>query len=168
MSCVPAGVRQAVLERDRHRCVAPQLDDLSGQCRDSFGRPNYEVPEEELEMDHVRPEPMMGKEPPSEPRFLVSLCPWHHRGLHAGRNWATSHRAVLRAYLARKHGARKGTSDYDEGGQLLDQVSPADESSRAQAGGSSVSPHPRPQRAGASSPLRPSWGPGVRGQRPKP
>jgi hypothetical protein len=102
MSRIPTAVRQAVLERDHHRCLAPQLDDLSGQCRDRFGRPTYEVPEADLELDHIRPGPMMGKEPPSIPAHLVTLCGWHHQGLAAGRNWATSHRPLLRAYLARK------------------------------------------------------------------
>ncbi len=104
----PPAVRKEVLGRDHHRCVAPQLDDLSGQCRDRLGRPTYEVPEADLELDHVRAEPMMGKEPPSEPQFLVTLCPWHHRGLAAGRNWATSHRPMLRAYLARKGSLKAG------------------------------------------------------------
>jgi len=104
MSRIPTGVRRQVLERDRFRCVAPVLDDNAGQCRDRFGRPTWEVPVEELELDHVRPDPMIGKEPPSEPQFLVTLCGWHHRGLASGRNWATRNRPMLREYLRGKAG----------------------------------------------------------------
>ena len=59
------------------------------------------VPVEELELDHVG-EMRMGKAAPTDIDHLVSLCPWHHRGLKAGRNWATSHRPMLRAYLRRQ------------------------------------------------------------------
>ena len=102
MSRIPPGVRQQVLARDRYVCVAPNLDRAAGECRDAWGNPGWDVPIVELELDHVRPEPMMGKTAPSEPEFLVTLCPWHHQGREAGRNWATSHRPLLREYLARK------------------------------------------------------------------
>jgi hypothetical protein len=100
---ISSEVRQQVLDRDHFVCVAPVLDRDSGPCRDRFGNIGWEVPVEELELDHVG-EMRMGKAAPSEPDYLVTLCPWHHRGLKAGRNWATSHRPMLRAYLRRQAG----------------------------------------------------------------
>ena len=130
MSRIPVGVRRQVLKRDHFRCLAPVLDRDSGQCRDRFGRPTWEVPVEELELDHVRPEAMIGKEPPSEPQFLVTLCGWHHRGLASGRNWATRNRPMLREYLRGKAGPVS-----DPGVQLAIPDFPADEPPvRAMAG----------------------------------
>ena len=101
MSRIPARVRLAVLKRDHFVCVARILDPAAGGCRDAFGRPVYNVPVTDLELDHVRDAPMMGKTAESDPDHLVTLCHWHHQGRAAGRNWATSHRPMLREYLAR-------------------------------------------------------------------
>jgi len=101
MSRIPAGVRRQVLARDRYVCVAPSLDRAAGECRDAWGNPGWDVPIVELELDHVG-QMRMGKAAESIPEFLVTLCPWHHQGREAGRNWATSHRPLLREYLARK------------------------------------------------------------------
>lgn len=69
-------------------CVAPVLDPSgSGRCS---GR---------LTLDHVRDHPMMGKKAPDDEKHLVTLCEGHHLELRAGRNWATSHRPLLRDYL---------------------------------------------------------------------
>jgi len=78
------------------RCVAPELDDLSGPCRDRSGHPTWEVPEADLELFAI------------DGAGSVVLCPWHIRGLKAGRNWATSHRPMLRAYLRRQGGPKEG------------------------------------------------------------
>ena len=101
MSRISARVRLAVLKRDHFACVAPVVDREAGGCRDRFMRPVYIVPVTDLELDHVRDQPMMGKTAESDPDHLVTLCHWHHQGLDAGRNWATSHRPLLREYLAR-------------------------------------------------------------------
>jgi hypothetical protein len=96
------------------RCVAPELDDLAGSCRDRLGHPTWEVPEEDLELVAI------------EDSGSVVLCPWHFQGLKAGRNWATSHRPLLRAYLRRKAGA-KVQPIYDDPPQLSSEDYPADE-----------------------------------------
>jgi len=129
VSRIPAGVRRQVLERDRFRCVAPALDDNAGQCRDRFGRPTYEVPDADLELDHVG-EMRMGKAAPSDVAHLVTLCGFHHRGLASGRNWATRNRPMLREYLR-----RKGEPVSDPGVQLAISNFPTDEPPvRAMAG----------------------------------
>jgi hypothetical protein len=103
MNRISPEVRQQVLERDHLVCLAPVLDPDAGSCRDRFGNVGWEVPVEELELDHVG-EMRMGRAAPTDIDHLVTLCPWHHRGLKAGRNWATSHRPMLRAYLRRQAG----------------------------------------------------------------
>lgn len=75
-------VALAVFTRDKG-CVAVELGEYPSTCH---GR---------LTLDHVRDQPMMGKRAPSDPAHLVSLC-WHH---HLN-GWATSHRPLLREYLA--------------------------------------------------------------------
>jgi hypothetical protein len=75
-------LRTAVLERDQG-CVVSRLDPGADTCG---GR---------LTLDHVKSQPMMGKRAPSDMAHLVTLC-WHH---HLD-GWATSHRPLLRAYLA--------------------------------------------------------------------
>jgi hypothetical protein len=100
----PASIRQAVLARDNFACVAPIEDPAGGQCHDRYGRPGYRVPIVHLELDHVG-EGRMGKAAPTEARFLVTLCPGHHRGVgeKAGYVWATCHRPLLRGYLAKRN-----------------------------------------------------------------
>ena len=99
-------VRQQVLERDHFVCVAPALDRDAGPCGDKWGNVG-DVPIAELELDHVG-EMRMGKAAPTDTDHLVTLCWRHHQGLKAGRNWATSHRPMLRAYLRRKAGPKEG------------------------------------------------------------
>lgn len=50
-------------------------------------------------LDHVTSASTKGKRAPSDEQHLVTLCEWHHLGMKAGRNWATSHRPELRQYL---------------------------------------------------------------------
>jgi hypothetical protein len=74
-------MREAVLGRDGG-CVAPRLG-ASSACSGS------------LQLDHVKSQPMMGKRAPSDMAHLVTLCEHHHLD-----GWATSHRPLLRRYLA--------------------------------------------------------------------
>lgn len=96
-------VRQVVAARDVG-CVAPHLDPDCGPCRDRWGWPLATAPSylslDQGEMDYVR----LGAAGPRHalPGDHVWLCPGHHRGTGptAGAIWATSHRPLLRAYLA--------------------------------------------------------------------
>lgn len=69
--------------------MAPQLDPDAGECS---GR---------LTLDHVKEELAMGVKAPDDEAHLISLCERHHVETQAGANWATSHRDLERAYLAR-------------------------------------------------------------------
>jgi hypothetical protein len=89
---MPPGVWEQVVARDGG-CVARLVDPDAGLCSDEYGNLRYR-----LEVDHVRP--AAGAATISDPRWLVTLCPWHHRASVGGRIWATSHRPLLRAYLA--------------------------------------------------------------------
>jgi hypothetical protein len=111
MSRIPGPVRREVLERDGYECVAPLIDPKAGRCQDQWGRTRDYIPINDLELDHVRVEPMMGKTAESEPAFLVTLCPGHHRLGKAGRIWATAHRPLLREYLDNL--ARKAPAIYE-------------------------------------------------------
>lgn len=97
---VTAEVHDAVLIRDRYRCVALELDP-EHTCQDkwgrSLGRPDRRMHPMHLTLDHVKDEPMMGKRAPSDPAHLVTLC-W---GAHIHTSWATSHRPELRDHIAR-------------------------------------------------------------------
>lgn len=84
--------------------MAAALDrDLKSLCADSFGNPlpfgSY-ASLAKLEMDHVPDEnaTAMGDRPPSDPKHLIAICPFHHRL----SGWATSKhgRSIERAYLA--------------------------------------------------------------------
>lgn len=100
---ISPAVRREVLARDDWHCVAPIVDpDGAGQCHDRYGRPGFNVPIAHLECDHVG-EMRMGKAAKSIAAKLVLLCPGHHRGIgeNTGRVWATSHRDLLRDYLAK-------------------------------------------------------------------
>ena len=83
-------LRDQVLRRDHHQCVAPVLD-LSqlGTCSPR------------LEIDHVKSQLRIGKRAPSRLENLVTLCSFHHRESRAGHIWATTkeHREWLRMYL---------------------------------------------------------------------
>jgi hypothetical protein len=94
-------LREAVLERDEWRCVAPVIDPKAGECRSAFGDPmayggGYRVAH--LELDHVKDQPRMSVRAESDAAHLVTLCPWHHRE----SGWATGRRGMLRDYLRRK------------------------------------------------------------------
>lgn len=86
-----------VVARDGYWCVAPSLG-AERPCRNRWGDPIYETSghftSDDMTLDHVRDQPMMGKRAPSDPDHLVTLC-WHH---HLG-GWATGHRPELREYL---------------------------------------------------------------------
>jgi len=113
MSAIPGPVRREVLERDGYECVAPLIDRKAGKCHDRWGRSRDYIPINDLELDHVRVEPMMGKTADSTPEFLVTLCPGHHRGTghKAGWAWATANRTLLREYLGNV--ARKAPTIYE-------------------------------------------------------
>lgn len=94
-------VREATLERDGYRCLAPQLDPLvnEAECKTAFGQPmaypgGYHVAD--LEMHHVKDQPAMGV----KGDHLATVCPWHHR--YSG--WGTSKRGLerLREHIRRK------------------------------------------------------------------
>lgn len=86
----------------RDGCVARNLG-APDKCRDTWGNPF--IPRERpdlLEVDHIREAPMVGKRGLSSARWMVGMCPFHHR--LGNPPWATSHRAEIRAYLARVEG----------------------------------------------------------------
>lgn len=95
--------RDAVLERDKG-CVANLLGAVE-QCRDNWGNPltlQGRYHRHLLELDHIRPFSMTGKRGPSELRWMVLLCPFHHR--LGNPPWATGNRDVIRDYLERVSG----------------------------------------------------------------
>jgi hypothetical protein len=78
-----------VRARDKFLCVAPVLDPQAGPCSG------------EIELDHVKDEPRMGKRAPSDRDHLVSVCEGHsEKGAKAGYQWNTANRPLLREYLA--------------------------------------------------------------------
>lgn len=106
MAKIPAEVRRAVLIRDGHRCIAPQIDGRAGWCRDAFGNiittwRSYDPGPQYLQMSHTKSEGelAMGKKADSDERHLVCLCPFHHTGTQAGSNWEATHRDQIRRYL---------------------------------------------------------------------
>lgn len=95
--------RLQVIARDGG-CIAQILDPVgAGPCYDKWGLPLGKYPPmTSLEVDRIRDEPSMGKAPShTDPSRMVSVCPGHHRGTgpQGGRQWATSHREEIRAYL---------------------------------------------------------------------
>lgn len=84
-------LRRYVLNRDGG-CMAQWLGAPTG-CRDTGGYP-LPMLSLDLELDHVRDQPMIGKRAPSDPIHLVALCHHHHQG-----GWATRNRPLLRSYL---------------------------------------------------------------------
>ncbi len=92
--------RDAVYRRDQG-CVANILG-AADTCRDQWGTPlilQGRYTPALLELDHIREYAMVGKRGKSEPRWMVLLCPWHHR--LGNPPWATSNREAIRDYLAR-------------------------------------------------------------------
>lgn len=90
--------RNAVLARDEG-CIAPMLDKDAGPCYDRWGmRFHFMQRPKDLEIDYVHHPDYVRH---VDPEAHVALCPGHHRGTgpNAGRQWATSHRALLREYL---------------------------------------------------------------------
>lgn len=93
MTSIPPAVRLVVLNRDGG-CVALRLDPKALTCQGP------------MELDHIRGKSPFGlekthdggfgKRPPHTPDRLVTLCRRHHQG-----GWATSHRPLLRDYLAK-------------------------------------------------------------------
>ena len=82
-------------------CIASVLDPVeSGPCSGP------------LTLDHVKDFPMMGKRAPSDERHLVTICLNHH----VNTGWATSHRAILRAYLREHRAPDPGTTPSSETG----------------------------------------------------
>jgi hypothetical protein len=84
--------RAHVLKRDGG-CIAPQIepDPAPGPC---WGK---------IELDHVKDDPRIGDRAPSDRYHLVSVCNGHsEKGMRAGYQWNTAHRAEERAWLALK------------------------------------------------------------------
>jgi len=132
---IPAAIRREVLERDGYECVAPLIDPKAGKCHDLWGRGRDYIPINDLQLDHVRVEPMMGKTAPSTPEFLVTLCPGHHVGAGHKRGviWATRNRVLLREYLANV--ARKAPTVYEVDPPSASEVPPEMEPSPVRKSG---------------------------------
>ena len=81
---VTPALRLAVLQRDGERCLARRLDSLADYC------------DGPVQLDHIQEGyGRMGKRAASTPGTLASVCRHHHLD-----GWATSHRPLLRSYLA--------------------------------------------------------------------
>jgi hypothetical protein len=86
----------------RDGCVARTLG-APTKCTDNWGNPfDPRQRPDLLEADHIRPAPMMGNRGPGGTRWMAGMCPFHHR--LENPPWAVTHRADIRAYLARIHG----------------------------------------------------------------
>lgn len=108
MTNIPGSVRQDVLRRDGYRCLAPRLDPQAGWCRDAFGNIITGWPARDrgpvyIQMSHTKPRGQLAlsRKAESEPRNLISLCPFHHTGTTAGSNWEAVHRESIRDHLER-------------------------------------------------------------------
>jgi len=95
-----AEVRRIVASREIG-CIAPRIDAGAGPCRDRWGGEMPNAPRflslADGEMDYVR-RGAIGRRH-ELPEDHAWLCHQHHVGTAAGRNWATSHREAMRAYL---------------------------------------------------------------------
>ncbi len=103
---IPKRVREAVLRRDGYRCIAPQIDGLSGWCRDAWGNvithwPGRDTGPVYLQMSHTKEqgELAMSQKADSDIEHLVTLCPFHHTGTTAGSNWEAVNRNRIRHFL---------------------------------------------------------------------
>ena len=107
---------RAVIARDGG-CVAPLVDPGCSPCRSQWGAVHDRSFLGMLTLDHVREEAMMGKRARSDMRHLVAICYGHHIATTGGgSNWATSHRGVLRDYLARTAGSGPNPAREPRGG----------------------------------------------------
>ena len=100
---VTPDVRSEVMRRDQG-CVANLLG-AKDACTDAWGRAlilQGRYTPYLLELDHIRPAAMTGKRGPSTPRWMVAMCPGHHR--LGNPPWATSNRDLIREYLDRVSG----------------------------------------------------------------
>jgi hypothetical protein len=103
---IPPATREAVLRRDGYRCLAPQLDGRAGWCRDAWGFPitrwrGHDMGPAYVQMSHTKDEGelVMGQKAPTDPRHLISLCPFHHTGTKVGSNWEAANRWKIRRHL---------------------------------------------------------------------
>lgn len=89
-------VREAVMKLDGYRCRAHDIDPKAEPCRTLGGNPV--VYPNDLEMDYVRHGAHAARH--ADPADHVMLCPLHHGTARmAGYQWATAHRAEMRAWL---------------------------------------------------------------------
>lgn len=95
---VTKAVHDLVIDRDLKfagGCLAAFLDSDHG-CRTLWGDPQR--PDVMLTLDHVQEGyGRLGRRAPSDPAHLVSVC----AGAHIVTSWVTSHKALLREYIAR-------------------------------------------------------------------
>lgn len=95
---VPALTWRAVADRDGWECQAPKLDPGASDCRGPFWAQAPEIGTAEyhaiLTVDHVKR--TAGGPRIHDEAHLVLLC--HH---HNVDGWASAHRELERAYLAR-------------------------------------------------------------------
>ena len=89
-----AGVREAVMERDR-MCVLYRLEP-GHICRTIFGREHPAEAVHLLTLEHVKPELAMGIRKLDDPRWCVALC-----GAANNRPPTKVQRALFRDYLSK-------------------------------------------------------------------
>jgi hypothetical protein len=113
-STISPQVKAIVLQRDGYHCIAPDIDGKAGWCRDAFGTPITRWGSRDpgpmyLQMSHTKDADglAMGKKAESDPRHLVSLCPFHHTGTSGGSNWEAVHRNQIRKWLAEMYDSKR-------------------------------------------------------------
>jgi hypothetical protein len=109
-------LRWAVLHREGG-CIAVQPDKIGFEeaatdlCRNGQGWEQKWDDVLPLELDHIKEHP--GGARVHDEAHLVAVCAWHHRGGKGGAQWATAHRAAIRAYLTRLYPHIWGTDGTD-------------------------------------------------------